>query len=115
MHIRAAVAPDLPAVAVHEGLIIGFIAGHRSTRLGCNAELEWMFVLPQWQRRGVGGKLLQSLRGWYVAEKITKVIVDAPPTNPFRAFYLKHGAIPFDSYWLYWENIGSYKENANPL
>ena len=93
-------------VAVHDEQIAGFIAGHRSTRMGCNAELQWMFVLPQWQRQGVGARLLQPLREWLIANHSTKVIIDAPPDNPCRAFYLKHGAIPFDEYWLYWENIG---------
>src|SRR5450432_2816265 len=73
---RHAFAERAIFVAAHEGVIVGFIAGHRSTRLGCNGELEWMFVLPQWQRMGVGGQLLQPLREWYVARNSTKVIVD---------------------------------------
>lgn len=93
-------------VAAHDGQVVGFIAGHRSTRMGCDAELQWMFVLPQWQRKGVGASLLQPLREWSIANRSTKVIIDAPPENPCRAFYLKHGAIPLDEYWLYWENIG---------
>ncbi len=93
-------------VAGHDEQIIGFAAGHRSTRMGCTGELQWMFVLPRWQRRGVGVGLLQPLRQWFKVHRSTKVIVDAPPENPYRDFYLKHGAIPLDEYWLYWENIG---------
>ena len=93
-------------VAEHEGQIIGFVAGHRSTRMGCSAELQWMFVLPQWQRKGTGASLLRHLREWFRVHGCTKVIVDAPPQNPYRAFYLRHGAVPLDKYWLYWENIG---------
>ena len=26
--------------------VVGFVAGHVSTRLGCTGELQWMFVLP---------------------------------------------------------------------
>ncbi len=93
-------------VAEHEGQIIGFVAGHRSTRMGCSAELQWMFVLPQWQRKGIGASLLRHVRQWFKVHGSTKVIVDAPPQNPYRAFYLNHGAALFDEYWLYWENIG---------
>jgi GNAT superfamily N-acetyltransferase len=93
-------------VAEEEGTIVGFIAGHRSTRRGCNAELEWMFVLPEWQRQGIGALLLRPLQAWFVARNSARVIVDAPPQNPCRAFYLKHGAVPLDEYWLYWKDIG---------
>ena len=92
-------------VATHDDQIIGFAAGHRSTRMGCTGELQWMFVLPRWQRQGVGAELLQPLRQWFKLHGSTKVIVDAPPENPYRAFYLKHGVTPLDGYWLYWENI----------
>ena len=94
-------------VAVREEQIIGFIAGHRSTRRGCTAELQWMFVLPQWQRQGIGALLLESLRDWFIIQSSTRVIVDAAPENPYRSFYLKHGAVPLDEYWLYWEEIGA--------
>ncbi len=93
-------------VAAHDEQIIGFAAGHRSTRMGCTGELQWMFVLPRWQRQGVGVGLLQPLRQWFKVHRSTKVIVDAPPENPYRAFYRKHGAIPLDEYWLYWDDIG---------
>ena len=92
-------------VAEHEGEIIGFVAAHRSTRMGCSAELQWIFVLPQWQRKGIGVILLRELREWFRVHGSTKVIVDAPPRNPYRAFYLKHGAVPLDEYWLYWKDI----------
>jgi GNAT superfamily N-acetyltransferase len=109
-HPRHALQARTLIVAERNRQIVGFTAGHRSTRLGCSAELEWMFVLPEDQRRGVGGALLQHLTRWFVEQQSTKVIVDAPPANPCRAFYVKHGAIPLDQYWLYWPHIG--QENA---
>ena len=66
-------------VAAHDEQIIGFAAGHRSTRMGCAGELQWMFLLPSWQRQGVGAQLLQPLRQWFKVHGSTKVIVDAPP------------------------------------
>lgn len=99
-------APRATFVARSDDSIVGFIAGHESTRLGATAELQWMFVRPDDQRQGVGGRLLEPLARWFVARSATRVIIDAPPENPYRAFYLKHGAIPFDAYWLYWPDIG---------
>lgn len=66
-------------LVVHKKQIIGFVAGHCSTRMKCTAELPWIFVLPQWQRKGVGTSLLQPLKQWFQKHKSTKVIVDAPP------------------------------------
>ena len=93
-------------VAEQDNQILGFIAGHRSRRMGCNGELQWMFVLPSWQRKGIGAALLRPLATWFTEQGSRKVIVDAPPENPYRSFYLKHGALPLDAYWLYWEDIG---------
>lgn len=92
-------------VAEHDGRIIGFVAGHRSTRMGCEGELQWMFVSPRWQRQGVGAELLRPMARWFAGQESTHVIVDAPPSNPSRAFYLKHGARPLDEYWLHWRDI----------
>ena len=91
--------------------IVRFGAGHVSTRLSCTGELQWLFVLPQWQRRGIATALLKSLAQWFGRLHSTRVIVDAPPDNPSRAFYVRHGAIPLDAYWLHWPDIG---ESCSP-
>jgi GNAT superfamily N-acetyltransferase len=101
-------------IAEHGGEVVGFIAGHRATRRGCTAELEWAFVLPAWQRQGVGGRLLGPLTDWFIAQRSTRVIVDAPPANPCRAFYLKHGATPLDGHWLYWADISGVNDPMKP-
>lgn len=104
-HPSCSLPERLVIVAQQDEQSIGFIAGHRSTRLGCTGELQWMFVLPSWQRKGIGAALLRPLATWFIEQESRKVIVDAPPENPYRAFYLKHGAVPLDAYWLYWEDI----------
>ncbi len=91
--------------------VVGFGAAHASTRLGCTAELQWLFVLPQWQRQGIATALLHSLAQWFASLHSTRVIVDAPPDNPSRAFCVRHGAIPLDAYWLHWPDIG---ESCSP-
>lgn len=92
-------------VARENNKVVGFAAGHRSTRMECEAELQWMFVLPELQRQGIGGQLFTALRDWFIQNQWTKVIVDADPENPFRRFYVNHGAIALDEYWLYWPDI----------
>ena len=48
-HPRFAQA-DRTLIVAECALVVGFGAGHVSTRLGCTSELQWMFVLTQWQR-----------------------------------------------------------------
>ena len=102
---RSALAERAMFVAECDGTIVGFIAGHRSTRMGCNAELQWLFVLPDRQRQRIATQLLSRLREWFVEQRCTRVIVDVSPENPARAFYLKRGAIPLDKYWLHWPDV----------
>src|SRR5262245_12330676 len=64
-------------VAESNGEVVGFIAGHRTLRFGCAGELQWAFVHPDWQRKGISTSLLASLREWFVAHKLHKVCVNA--------------------------------------
>ncbi|MFG0256663.1 MAG: GNAT family N-acetyltransferase [Phycisphaerales bacterium JB043] len=100
-------------VAYHQTNIIGFIAGHRTTRMECTGELQWLFVLPEWQRRGIAAQLLAHLSDWFASMQATRVIVDSPPGNPTRAFYIKHGAQALDEHWLHWPNITSITQSAD--
>ena len=92
-------------IVAERGEVIGFAAGHASTRLGCTGELQWLFTHPEWQRRGSGAALLRAMAEWFARAQATRVIVDAPPANPYRAFYVRHGAVPLDEHWLHWPDI----------
>ena len=52
-----------------------------------------------------GLRLLEPMADWLTQAGAVRVIVDAPPENPYRAFYLKHGAVPLDEYWLHWLDV----------
>ena len=92
-------------VAEESSSILGFIAGHRTMRFGCDGELQWAFVLPDYQRRGVSSSLLSSLRRWFVDHGMRKVCVNASSDMATRAFYMKHGATPMNEHWCIWETI----------
>jgi GNAT superfamily N-acetyltransferase len=93
-------------VAEKSGEIIGFIAGHRTLRFACDGELQWAFVSPDYQHRGIATSLLSSLREWFVQHKIRKVCVNASENMDSRSFYIKHGAEPLNEHWVVWEDIG---------
>jgi ribosomal protein S18 acetylase RimI-like enzyme len=90
------------------GEIIGFIAGHLSTRFGCQGELEWLNVVPVYRKQGIASRLLHMLADWFIAEKSLKVCIDVAAENiPAQKFYRKHGAINLNQHWLCWPDISS--------
>jgi GNAT superfamily N-acetyltransferase len=94
-------------VAENSGEVIAFVAGHRTLRFGCDGELQWAFVHPDWQGRGISTSLLASLREWFVSRGLKKVCVNAPAEMLNREFYLKHGAVPLSEHWCVWNDIGA--------
>ena len=105
---QKALAPRIMYVAMDAGTVVGFIAGHLTLRYDCSGELEWISVLPQYQRRGIASGLLRLLTAWFVEQKSLRVCVDVDPANGVaRTFYKHHGAIDLNAHWLVWENIGS--------
>ena len=74
-------------VAEDQREIVGFIAGHRSTRFGCEGELEWIDVEATRRSTGVGGRLLAALAEWFASRGVRRVCVDVAPANArARAF-----------------------------
>ncbi len=113
-HPSHALEPRAMFVAEQGSGVIGFVAGHLSTRMGCDAELQWIFVRPAAQGRGVGSSLLPPIAEWFTSQGATHVIIDAPPENPYRTFYIEHGAVPLDSYWLHWRDVSGLVDGGEP-
>jgi len=105
---RDALPESVVFVAEIGDAIVGFVAGHRTTRHGCQGELEWINVSSSHQRRGIATQLLAAMAAWFIKQGATKVCVDVEPTNAVaRAFYAKHGAVDLKPSWMVWEDIGA--------
>jgi ribosomal protein S18 acetylase RimI-like enzyme len=61
LHPQKALAPRVAFVSIDDNLVAGFIAGHLTQRFGCDGELEWISIRPQYRRRGVASSLLRRL------------------------------------------------------
>ena len=86
--------------------LAGFVAGHLTRRYGCDGELQWINVHPEWQRRHVGSALFREMASWFVAQRAVRICVDVDPANgPARAFYERHGAQELNRHWLVWDDI----------
>jgi len=103
---QQALAPRTCYVAVDRNSVVGFVAGHLTRRHGCDAEIEWINVMPERRGAGIASELLRLVAGWFVEQKALRVCVDAEPSNAgARAFYMRHGAETLNEYWLVWNDI----------
>jgi pyrimidine deaminase RibD-like protein/GNAT superfamily N-acetyltransferase len=106
-HPQQALLPRVGYLALAGPDIIGYIAGHRTTRHGCAGEVQYLFVAPTYRRKGVATALLRLLAQWFVDQEAHRVCVgvasDSPPAA--QPFYESVGAAPFKRFWYAWEDI----------
>lgn len=107
-HPQKALPARIGYVALANDAVVGYIAGHRTTRNGCAGEVQYLFVTPAHRRRGIGTELLRLLAKWFHEQGAQKVCVgiagDSPPEA--KPFYESVGASPLKRNWYGWEAIG---------
>jgi GNAT superfamily N-acetyltransferase len=105
-HPQQALPSRVGYVALAGETVIGYIAGHRTTRHGCAGEVQYLFVAPEHRRRGVAKALLRLLADWFSKAGAQKVCVcvdaDSPAATPF---YQSVGASSFRRFWYEWDDI----------
>ena len=69
------------------------------------AEIQSFYVLREHQRKGVGSILLLALVEWLVSASVSRLCVGIAAENPYRSFYVKHGASYLNEHWMYWTDI----------
>ena len=74
-------------VAVMDGELMGFYSLRRTGR---SCELDHLWVVPEYMRRGVGRSLLAHAMETALRSGATEILVDADPHA--ERFYLDHGA-----------------------
>jgi len=107
---QAALAERVVYKACIDDKMIGYIAGHLTTRYGKEAEIQSFFVLKGSQRAGVGGKLLLQLIAWARSHKAKSLCVGIAPKNRFKTFYLKYGGGYINPHWIYWDDMDALAE-----
>ncbi len=106
LHPKDALRPRISYVCVNGESAVGLIAGHLSHRLGCDGELEWISIRPEYRGRGIASELLRRLSAWYVKHHALRVCVDVEPSNGVaRRFYRRCGAEDLKPHWMIWKDI----------
>ena len=100
---REAKDPRIIYVALADGEIVGFIAGHLTERLGLEGELESIYILPEHQRQKLGTQLIIALAKWFTEWDAKEVCVDRKEGS--EGFYIKLGARFNHQGWLVWDNF----------
>ncbi len=104
----------LPARAVFVALdgteLVGFVAGHRTRRLGCDGELQWINVVKERRGQGIADRLMAKIGAWFVEREAHRVCVNVEPTNTAaRILYERWGATQLNDYWMIWEDSRAMK------
>lgn len=99
----------LPSRAVFVALdgteLVGFVAGHRTRRLGCGGELQWINVIEERRGQGLADRLMAKIGAWFVGQEAYRVCVNVDPTNTAaRILYKRWGATRLNDYWMIWED-----------
>jgi len=102
---QGALAERVVFKACVDGKMIGYIAGHLTTRYGKDAEIQSFYILKENQRAGVGGKLLLRLIEWATRHKARSLCVGIAPENRYKSFYLKYGGRHLSPHWIYWDDM----------
>ena len=93
-------------VACKDEKLIGFVAGHLTHRFGCDGELQWINVSPEYRGQGIANQLLQQLAIWFTDQKAKYICVNCAPDNTIALkFYTRQGAEKMNEYWLIWKDI----------
>jgi len=105
-HRQRALLPRTGYVALAGSTMVGYIAGHLTTRHDCAGEV---LVAPEFRRRGIASTLLRCLADWFLEKGASRVCVCVDANSPAaQPFYQNLGASPLSpskKYWYIWQNI----------
>ena len=106
LHPQHALMLRVSYSALEGDSLVGFIAGHLTSRFACDGELEWINVIAERRGTAVASELLRLLAAWFVEHSAFRICVDVDPANTTaRYFYMKHGAEDLNPHWLVWNDI----------
>ncbi|HEX2165472.1 MAG TPA: GNAT family N-acetyltransferase [Thermoanaerobaculia bacterium] len=113
-HPRQALPPRVMWMAEEDADPVGYAAGHLTRRLGCDGELQWIYVVRRCRRAGVGAELLRRVALWSLDQGASRICVDVGDEEA-RSFYRRLGATDLSPHWMVWEHAGALAARAARL
>lgn len=92
-------------VAIDEDELVGFVAAHRTRRLNCDCELQWINVAEERRGQGIADQLMTRILEWFHHQAAKRICVNVAPENTAaRRVYARHGAQPLNEHWMIWDD-----------
>lgn len=105
-HPHMALRPRIAFIAEAAADVAGYAAGHLTRRFECDGELQYLYVAPQYRRRGVAGALVQHLARWFVDQGARRVCVNVNADSlGALPFYRSLQAQALTPHWMVWPDI----------
>jgi len=106
LHPQQALSQRVVFLAAENETVLGFIAGHLTTRFSCDGELQWINVVPAYRRTGMATELLRVLAAWFIEQDAFNICVNAAIDDATgQRFYKRNGAEDLSDHWLVWKDI----------
>lgn len=67
--------------------------------------MQSLYVLKEVQGQGIGTELLRRIALPLIEEGSQTLCVGYDPLNPYKRFYLKHGAHEINPHWAFWPDV----------
>jgi GNAT superfamily N-acetyltransferase len=88
---RFALAPRVLYLAYDADVAVGYGACHCTTKRGIDSELQSLYVLKDYQGRGIGTALVGMLAQWAYTAGCRSMLAGFHGDNPYARFYQKLG------------------------
>jgi GNAT superfamily N-acetyltransferase len=90
-----------------DGVPVGYIAYHHTRRFETDAELQNIYLLKAWQRKGFGTALFGVVAHRLAADGSRSMCVGYDSNSPYKTFYFKHGSIETSpgAPWAIWKDL----------
>ena len=98
-------APRRIYLAFDNDTLAGHVACHHTAKHGCESELQSIYVLPEYQGKGLGTILLSMAVDWLVGTGVKSMVVGFYSDNPFQRFYFKYGGVKSESSGCEWHDL----------
>lgn len=109
-HPRHALDPRIVYGAWDDSLMVGYAAAHHTTKWGVDAELQSMYLLLDYQGRGIGTDLFAKLVAWLAQSGIYSLGVNVFEESPYNGFYLKMGGEATSPGIILWRNLRDWED-----
>lgn len=89
--------------------MVGYVAGHHTTKWGVETELQSMYILQNYQGLGIGTRLFAMLVDWLRQSGVRSLGVNVFAESPYNRFYEKMGGEEIRPGVMLWKDLSGWE------